>query len=191
MPGRNDRAPTRAAPVQRTPAYVERPPLRTTCETIPYRVEGPDGEIATLAGYKRQGCPADIYLEYLKAQVEADTLRPTDADRESLSSMAYFAKLMESEIEARRGYLQAVIPGLRDPGYANAVNVLAGEDGQWREILVELGYMEPAAPDDEEDDRPEDQGETLAASSPSGPGVSPASSPATDSTPSDEESVSR
>lgn len=184
MPTRRRNGPVTVPPKQMTSAYVERPPLRTTAETIPYRVEGPDGEIVTLAGYCRQGCPADIYIEWLRAQGEAADENPTDEDRERLASQAYFAKLMAAEIALRRGYLQAVIPGLRDPGFANAVNVLAGEDGQWLEILVELGWLVAEVSEDEqESENPEDDGET---SLPSGPIVSPAGSPVTASTPSEE-----
>lgn len=156
-----------------------RAPIVLKSDTITYTIESEDGETVSLAGYRKgPGCPITVLMAYDEALAEAEEEAPTDEDREALSASRYYAKLMRSDRLLRRGLLQAVIPGLDD----DAANILASDDGQWKPILVGLGWWNEAPVDAEEADA-DPEAVAVETGVPTGSTALPDSSPATATTP--------
>lgn len=155
-----------------------RMPIVLRPNTITFTIEREDGETVALAGYKKgPGCPITVLMAYDEALAEAEEESPNDDDRQALSASRYYARLMRSERMLRRGLLQAVIPGLDEP----TANVLASDDGPWRDMLTELGWWNGAmAEDATEDGDPE--ASAVETGSPTGSTASPDSSSPTATT---------
>lgn len=82
-----------------------------------------------------------------------------------------------AEVAYRRDLLIAVIPALGQN--REAASVLAGDDGDWLEMLRDLGWWRAAA----EEALPQLSGEEAEASTPAGTDSSPTSAPSTESAP--------
>lgn len=157
-----------------------RKPIVLKSETITYTIEHEDGETVALAGYRKgPGCPLPILIEVDEALAtveeneptaeEAGTPRidngpgrdPTPAIPGTLSPRRYLSKLMFAERTLRRMMLQAVIPGLT----VEDANVMASDEGPWKDILIELGWRQPddvieAAAEDDADPEVPSQSDT-------------------------------
>lgn len=133
-----------------------RKPLVLRSETLTYTIERDDGETVALAGYKKgPGCPLPILIEVDEALATVSENEPTAEEAGSagdptadppipptpgtISPQRYYARLMYAERTLRRMMLQAVIPGLT----IEDANVLASDEGPWKEILIELGWRQP------------------------------------------------
>lgn len=163
MPGRNGLA-----------ALSARRAIKLVAETITYTLEAADGETVALAGYKKgPSCPVPILIGVDEALATLSENEPEADERERLTSSRYLARLNYAERTLRREMLQAVIPGLS----TEDANILAGDGGPWKEMLVELGWRHPDEAELEADDDPE-----APAGASTGPLDSPASSPATQDT---------
>lgn len=129
--------------------------LSLRSETITYELEDEGGEVVTLAGYKKgPGCPISILIAVDDALAELAENEPTDEERPTFTTnddgteitvpgtlpiRRYLAKAQTAERTLRREMLQAVIPGLTTA----QANVIASDDGPWKDILVELGWRMP------------------------------------------------
>lgn len=150
--------------------------LRVKYDTLTYTVETPDGETVALNGYKRgAGCPVEIEIEFDAAWAEWSESIPTDDERAAFTSRRYMSKMMAAERNLRRNLLEAVIPGLT----REAAAVLAGDDGPWQDILVELGWWERMEPQAQEDGDVEGEAVAGDPSLSTGSPASPDSSPPT------------
>lgn len=152
-------------------AYASpRVPIKLAPETITYTFERPDGELVSLAGYKKgPGCPVSVAIEVDEALATVEENEPNAEDEQALAPRRYLARLLYAERTLRREMLQAVIPGLT----SEDANLLASDGGPWQDILVELGWRQPNA-ESIAADGDDDAGEAGAGAS-IGPDGSPAS----------------
>jgi hypothetical protein len=177
MPNRNG--------VALLPGATRRLSLRS--ETITYELEDEDAEVVTLAGYKRgPGCPISVLIAVDDALAELAENEPTEDETPtftddgppvpgSISIARYLAKAQYADRTHRRMMLQAVIPGLKEA----QANVLASDDGPWKDMLIELGWRRPDDVPAESPAEDADEGEAAGPAASTGRPDSPASSPAT------------
>lgn len=155
-------------------------------ETISYDLVL-DGEPILLEVYcKGPGVPLPVLIDMDDALATLDENEPTEDERPTFAAGAppvpgiisirrYLAKAQYAERTLRREMLQAVS---KTPLSVDHANVLASDDGPWKDILIETGWRTPDA-DTEATDEDDAEGEAVAQSSgPTGDSDSPASAPA-------------
>lgn len=166
---------------------VPRPVIKLRSDTITYTLEDEDGETVTLKGYKKgPGCPLPVLLDVDEALCVLDENEPTADERPtfpddgppvsgSIPIRRYVAKAEAAERTLRRMMLEAVIPGLT----LEQANVLASDDGPWKDMLIELGWRQS---DDAPVETDDDAGEAAGPAASTGRPDSPASVPPTPAT---------
>lgn len=150
---------------------ASRTPLRVVPESRTLTIDTGEETLELAAYPKGPACPITVLIAEQEAYAEWNDATPTDEERAHLTPRRYAARVMRAEYQWRRDLLMAVVPGLSE----EQAGVLASDDGPWRDILVELGWLE-ALPAAEDDADPEAQG---GADTSAGPTASPDSQPAT------------
>lgn len=172
-------------------------------ETVTYTLTRPDGEKIELTGYKKgPGTPLPVLIDVDEALATCEENEPTSEERGSagdpttnpptpptpgtLSNRRYLAKLRFAERTLRRMMLQAVLYDKDGNSISlDDANILASDDGLWKDILVELAWRQSDAELEQMMREPADEGEVEAGPDGStGPAESPDGSTVTATTPS-------
>lgn len=111
-------------------------------------------------GYERgPGTPVPVQIEVDQLDAEHQGQIPTDEDRTNLSIAEYLNKWRRANMLLRRNLLQAVVRNL-DVESANAL--AKDDDGPGFQLLVQLGWLEPKATDDDAESENKEEGEATA-----------------------------
>lgn len=122
---------------------------------------------------KGPACPITVLIAEDEAYAEWNDAYPTDDEKAQLTPRRFLARANRAEYQWRRDLLIAASDGELAEEHAN---VLISEDGPWRAILEELGWLDPLPASEEAAPNPEAQG---GAGTGAGPTASPDSAPAT------------
>jgi hypothetical protein len=132
-------------------------------KTTVYDVEREEGDtevevvvMPLVAYYQGDRCPVPVSIEVQDAwkRWEEET-QIILVNEETGEEEKKYNGDMQSDMRLRRDVLRAVIPGLEE----NEANVLAANGGQWRDILIELGWWVASNEEEPPGGQPEGEAE--------------------------------